>query len=231
VTTAQHQGERVSDSTTLAIDLVFVAASYPDEMFDPARYAGLGIEPEALRDMIEERRRAIVVVSGTHQVEINGTDSPMPVWLSIKRRTKEPIDDRRELALIMRALAAEPCVGFELLPAPDRVVDTSNQYHVHCAPSPLHLPDDPTWIVPPHHGDWRDLWQWKEAQFPGHEAALYWGATDEDPHNGQLLLAPLGQRFPFGFAAGLVTTDPFESSVQAPLDDAYVAALHAPGSP
>lgn len=52
------------------------------------------------------------------------------VWLSIKRRDKEPCHDWRDFQEIKNQLVGPECEGVELYPAESRVVDTSNQYHL-----------------------------------------------------------------------------------------------------
>jgi hypothetical protein len=118
-----------------------------------------------------------------------------------------------------------------LFPAPYRVVDSSNQFHIFAHPAMLDVPEGTEWLTPPHHGKWRDLWLWKEQQRPGQEAALVWGPTDESPFNGQWMVAPPGSVFPFGFREGLITTDSFMHSVQEPFDEAFLRAVtpHQPG--
>jgi hypothetical protein len=52
------------------------------------------------------------------------------VWLSIKRRDKEPCHDWRDFQEIKNQLVGPECEGIELYPAESRVVDTANQYHI-----------------------------------------------------------------------------------------------------
>lgn len=60
------------------------------------------------------------------------------IWLSIKRRDKQPIDkDRwRILQRIKNELVGPENEGMEMYPAESRLVDTSNQYHLWCFVSP-----------------------------------------------------------------------------------------------
>lgn len=212
-------------TTTPPIDLQFHRATYPPEIQNLQPYLDAGLTEDQARAAIEERLRATVVRSETHQVEILPVDEiDNMLWLSIKRRSREVIADRRELAVIMRALAPGS-YGLELFPAPFRVVDSSNQFHAFIAPAPLEVPEGLEWMTPPHHGKWRDLWLWKEQQRPGQEAALVWGPTDEAPFNGQWMVAPPGAVFPFGFREGLITTEGFMHSVQEPFDEAFLRAV------
>lgn len=56
-------------------------------------------------------------------------------WLSIKRTDKSAMHDWRELQRIKTVLCGGDREALELYPAEDRVVDTSNQYHL--------------WVMPP----------------------------------------------------------------------------------
>lgn len=56
------------------------------------------------------------------------------VHLSIKRNDKDPIHDWRDLWRIKSELCGEEVEAVELYPADDRLVDTSNQYHLWCFP-------------------------------------------------------------------------------------------------
>ena len=55
---------------------------------------------------------------------------PEIVWLSIKRRDKEPIHDWRDLQEIKNQLVGEECEGMEIYPAESRKADSANQYHL-----------------------------------------------------------------------------------------------------
>lgn len=67
-----------------------------------------------------EERAAEVVAEGW----------PRMIWLSIKRRDREPIHDWRDLQRIKSELVGAECEAVELYPAESRVVDTANQYHL-----------------------------------------------------------------------------------------------------
>lgn len=55
---------------------------------------------------------------------------PAMIWLSIKRRDKEPIHDWRDLQRIKNDLIGPEHEAMELYPAESRVVDTANQIHL-----------------------------------------------------------------------------------------------------
>src|SRR5436305_747972 len=52
------------------------------------------------------------------------------VWLSIKRRDKQPIRNWRDLQRIKNELCGPECEGVELFPSESRLVDSANQYHM-----------------------------------------------------------------------------------------------------
>jgi len=52
------------------------------------------------------------------------------VYLSIKRRDKNPVRDWRHLQQIKNELIGEECEAFEIYPASSRLVDDANQYHL-----------------------------------------------------------------------------------------------------
>jgi hypothetical protein len=58
------------------------------------------------------------------------------VHLSIKRIDQAPIHDWRDLQRIKDELVGPDCEAVELYPAAERLVDTSTQYHLWCAPDP-----------------------------------------------------------------------------------------------
>lgn len=79
-----------------------------------------------------------VVFNNVYQVVIRKTFwEPIKTeitHLSIKRRDKEAIHDWRDLQRIKNELAGRDAEGVELYPNEDRLVDTSNQYHLWCLP-------------------------------------------------------------------------------------------------
>src|SRR5438105_2948014 len=52
------------------------------------------------------------------------------VWLSIKRRDKQPLRSWRDLQRIKNEICGRECEGVELFPAESRLVDSANQYHL-----------------------------------------------------------------------------------------------------
>jgi hypothetical protein len=61
---------------------------------------------------------------------------PKMHWLSIKRRDKAPIHDWRDLQRIKNELIGPTHEAVELYPAEARLIDTSNQYHLHVLAQP-----------------------------------------------------------------------------------------------
>lgn len=61
---------------------------------------------------------------------IRWMDSAPMVWLSIKRRDKQPIRAWRHMQRIKNELVGPECEGFELFPAESRLADSANQYHL-----------------------------------------------------------------------------------------------------
>jgi hypothetical protein len=81
----------------------------------------------------------IVFSNDTYQVQVRKTKWPKApdgsefmdmFWLSIKRLDREPIHDWRDLQTIKNMIVGEHHEGIEIYPAEDRLVDTSNQYHL-----------------------------------------------------------------------------------------------------
>ncbi len=192
------------------IDTLFNPATLPPEAFSYSRLMAFGLSKADAKKQVRLLKTERVLLSSTHQVNMRHVATPIAryTWLSIKRIDKSPILDRTELAPIGDTLCPGT-VGFELLPSPDRLVDTSNQYHLFCIQSaPL---DGLRWAAPPHLGDWRDLWAWKEREFPGADAALL---VTGSPRAGQVAIAPANTWFPFGWMKREVTSDPGCGAVQ-----------------
>jgi hypothetical protein len=61
---------------------------------------------------------------------------PSVIWLSIKRRDRQPIHDWRALQRIKNELVGPECEAIELYPAESRLVDTSSQYHLFVVADP-----------------------------------------------------------------------------------------------
>jgi hypothetical protein len=142
---------------------------------------------------------------------------------------KSVIDDRHELVPILHAMRPGYC-AFELFPAPRRLTDSANQYHLwtypiaglkelvnaSLAPAPL----DATFahqVLDTGGGpymavvdvgslqDWRELYEWKEQHLPGCEAAMFFHPDHAHPLHGKLLgLTDPSLEFPFGFKERIV---------------------------
>lgn len=78
------------------------------------------------------------------------------LWLSIKRKDKEPIHDWRELQAIKNAIAGKEREAVELYPAESRLVDTSNEFHLFVLPLNTKFPFGfkTRLIVKGHKGGW-----------------------------------------------------------------------------
>jgi len=57
-------------------------------------------------------------------------DNTTPTYLSIKRNDREPLGDWRAKQRIKNAVLGDQWEAIELYPQEDRLVDTSNQYHL-----------------------------------------------------------------------------------------------------
>lgn len=79
-----------------------------------------------LNDTYQVCKRTIAVPEGW----------PEMVWLSIKRRDRDPIHDWRELQEIKDQIVGAECEGVELYPADSRKVDSANQYHLYVLADP-----------------------------------------------------------------------------------------------
>lgn len=63
------------------------------------------------------------------------------LWLSIKRRDKQPVTNWRHIQRIKNELVGPECEGIQLFPAESRLADAANQYHIFCFTDPeLHFP-------------------------------------------------------------------------------------------
>ncbi len=98
-----------------------------------SRPNGVPIPPEAQVALREGRVE--IWANSRYQVQVmrlvkSNPTAPDMVWLSIKRRDKQPIHDWRELQALKNALVGPECEGVELYPAESRKVDTANQFHL-----------------------------------------------------------------------------------------------------
>lgn len=93
-------------------------------------------EVEAIDHIKEVLSGDEVYLNNLYQVNIRREHIPswdsciVIVHLSIKRIDKAPIRDWRHFQRIKNELVGKDCEGAELYPAENRVVDTSNQYHL-----------------------------------------------------------------------------------------------------
>lgn len=76
-----------------------------------------------------------VFLNDTYQVNIDRSHQKF-IWLSIKRRDKQPVTDWRHKQIIKNQLVGEEHEAVELYPAESRLVDTANQYHLWVAKDP-----------------------------------------------------------------------------------------------
>jgi hypothetical protein len=115
--------------------MLFVEGTLPKtSVTELVRKFGVSVA-EATRT-VERMKYTKVYLNAVYQVNVTrgttpfGHDLGPVVWLSIKRRDKEPIHDWRELQEIKNALVGPENEGFEVYPAESRLVDTANQYHL-----------------------------------------------------------------------------------------------------
>jgi len=116
----------------------FEPAELPADAFDiDATMRKFRCTREEAEAAIEHFRTASIFMNDVYQVNVSKLREPFGaamgdvIWLSIKRRDKEPIHDWRELQAIKNALIGPEHEGFELYPAESRLVDTANQYHLY----------------------------------------------------------------------------------------------------
>jgi hypothetical protein len=79
-----------------------------------------------------------LLVNSIYQVDVRKVRCPAPlgdaIWLSFKTRDKSARHDWREMQRLKNELVGEDVEAVELFPAEDRLVDTSNQYHLWAFP-------------------------------------------------------------------------------------------------
>ncbi len=86
-------------------------------------------------------------MNNLYQVEVRRIAPPEDrqvkalIWLSIRRRDREPIHDWRHIQRIKNEVIGPEYEAVELYPAESRKVDTSSQFH-------LFVVDDPTFRFP-----------------------------------------------------------------------------------
>lgn len=121
----------------------FRPAELPPEALDVQvmsdRY---GVTPDMAAQQVRRLRRQTIYMNDRYQVNVEVVNAPFGkgtgdmLWLSIKRRDREPIHDWRDLQQVKNMIVGEQHEGFEVYPAEARKVDTANQYHlwVFCDP-------------------------------------------------------------------------------------------------
>ncbi len=238
------------------VDLDFSPGRLPPEAFRYQHYQStLGVPKAQAKRIVRRLKDEAIWLSKTHQVNVTAfTASSLGAgqWLSIKKLDKAPILRRTELAQIMRRLLPGYS-GFELLPAPFRLVDTANQYHVWCflqervqelraLPCPAAqervlwkspwLDEAPVVVHRRESDDWRQLYTAKEREFPGREAAVYFDADPSTAVDGCILVLPRRGLdvavFPFGFRERMVSsTDavPGLNAQQRALNEGYAEPI------
>lgn len=240
--------------TPTPVDLAFAPGRLPPEAFQYQHYqATLGVSKAQAKRIVRRLKDEVVWLSKTHQVNVTpfvASSMGAGQWLSIKKLDKSPISTRDELAQVMRRLLPGYS-GFEVLPAPFRLVDSANQYHLWCFPreqvqalrelagppagermvweSPW-LPDAYVVVHQRECDDWRQLYTAKEREFPGQEAAVYFDSDPDLAVNGCVLVLPRKGPdvavFPFGFRERFVSDAgavPGLQAQQRPLEDGYGA--------
>jgi hypothetical protein len=115
----------------------FHPARLPDSAFDPdALAARHGLTHELAQQQVDRLRGQSIYMNERYQVNVEtirepfGPERGTVLWLSIKRRDREPVHDWRELQTIKNMIVGDEHEGFELYPAESRLVDSVNQYHL-----------------------------------------------------------------------------------------------------
>jgi hypothetical protein len=83
---------------------------------------------EDAKKIADGRRNVTVWENDKYQVHVRPQGAI--THLSIRRMDREPIHDWRDLQTIKNMLVGESHEAVEIYPAEDRLVDTSNQYHL-----------------------------------------------------------------------------------------------------
>lgn len=105
--------------------------------FEQATDMRMRPEDAALRKKFG-RDGTLVLVNSRYQVEAVKLRGEAPlgdcIWLSFKTRDKSARHDWREIQRIKNEIVGPHVEAVELYPDEDRLVDTSNQYHLWCFP-------------------------------------------------------------------------------------------------
>jgi hypothetical protein len=124
--------------------------SFEPARLEPAAFdvdgimATFKIGQEEAQAAVESARNSLCMLSDTYQVlvakvRVEEWETDV-VWLSIKRRDRQPFHDWRELQGIKNSILGPETEAVELYPAESRCVDTSNQYHLWALPPGLRFP-------------------------------------------------------------------------------------------
>lgn len=98
--------------------------------------AALNMPVDVIRAQLVELLKDEIWVNSRYQVNVRRGDAPESgsriVWLSIKRRDKQPPGPERfrDFQRIKNELVGPEHEAVEIYPAESRMVDTSNQYHL-----------------------------------------------------------------------------------------------------
>lgn len=87
-------------------------------------------------DMEVWKNGLYTVIKSRLQADPNNPDSPRMVHLSIRRNDRSTAKDWRHFQKIKNQLVGDNAEGVELYPSEERMVDTSNQYHLWCIEAP-----------------------------------------------------------------------------------------------
>lgn len=89
------------------------------------------------RDMEVFKNNLYTVIRTRIRANEQEEDSPDLIHLSIRRNDRSPARDWRHFQKIKNDLVGPHAEGVELFPDEDRLVDTSNQYHLWCVPEDM----------------------------------------------------------------------------------------------
>lgn len=101
-----------------------------------SHWTAQGISEEVAKGCIECLARTRVFVNNGYVVHVDESPTkladawPDMIHLSIRRLDRKPIRDWRDLQQIKNLLVGAQHEGIEVFPAEERLVDTSNQYHL-----------------------------------------------------------------------------------------------------
>lgn len=103
---------------------------------DLERYKGSAAENETLEGVLRNSRYQVLVF----HVEVEGIPGGEMNHLSIKRLDRETVHDWRDMQRIKNEICGSDREAVELYPREDRLVDTSNQYHLWVLPEEILFP-------------------------------------------------------------------------------------------